>query len=157
MHLSSRWWCWSRARIWTLNGTCMAEDSFFLPLIMISSKNREELGRKAPEGKLFYLISLSSVQFSHSVMSDSLQLHELQHARPPCPTPTAGAYPNSCALTHDAIQPSHPLSSASPPALNLSQHQDLFRWVSSSHQVAKVLEFQLQHQSFQWTPRTDLL
>ena len=45
----------------------------------------------------------------------------------------------------------------SPPALNLSQHQALFRWVSSSHQVAKVLEFQLQHQSFQWTPRTDLL
>ena len=57
----------------------------------------------------------------------------------------------------DAIQPSHPLSSPSPPALNLSQHQDLFKWVSSSHQVAKVLEFQLQHWSFQWTPRTDLL
>jgi len=57
----------------------------------------------------------------------------------------------------DAIQPSHPLSSSSPPALNLSQHQSLFKWVSSSHQVAKVLEFQLQHQSFQWTPRTDLL
>ena len=59
---------------------------------------------------------------------------------------------------NDAIQPSHPLlSSPSPPALNLSQHQGLFQWVSSSHQVAKVLEFQLQHQSFQWTPRTDLL
>ena len=57
----------------------------------------------------------------------------------------------------DAIQPSHPLSSPSPPALNLAQHQSLFKWVSSSHQVAKVLEFQLQHQSFQWTPRTDLL
>ena len=49
----------------------------------------------------------------------------------------------------DAIQPSHPLSSPSPPAFNLSQHQDLFQWVSSSHQVARVLEFQLQHQSFQ--------
>ena len=48
----------------------------------------------------------------------------------------------------DAIQPSHPLSSPSPPALNLSQHQGLFKWVSSSHQVAKVLEFQLQHQSY---------
>ena len=57
----------------------------------------------------------------------------------------------------DAIQPSHPLSSPSPPSLNLSQHQGLFKWVSSSHQVAKVLEFQLQHQSFWWTPRTDLL
>ena len=57
----------------------------------------------------------------------------------------------------DAIQPSHPLSSPSPPALNLSQHQDFFQRVSSSHEVAKVLEFQLQHQPFQWTPRTDLL
>ena len=57
----------------------------------------------------------------------------------------------------DAIQPSHPLLSPSPPALNLSQHQDLFKWVSSWHQVAKVLEFQLYHQSFQWTPRTDFL
>ena len=49
----------------------------------------------------------------------------------------------------DAIQPSRPLSSPSPPAFNLSQHQGLFQWVSSLHQVAKVLEFQLQHQSFQ--------
>ena len=57
----------------------------------------------------------------------------------------------------DAIQPSHPLSSLSPFTFNLSQHQELFTWVSSSHQVAKVLEFQLQHHSFQWTPRTDLL
>ena len=57
----------------------------------------------------------------------------------------------------DAIQPSHPLSSPSPPALNLSQHQGLFKWVSSSHQVAKVMEFQLQHQSFQWTLRPELL
>ena len=57
----------------------------------------------------------------------------------------------------DAIQPSHPLSSPSPPAFNLSQHQGLFKWVISSHQVAKVLEFQLQHQSFQWIFRTDFL
>ena len=57
----------------------------------------------------------------------------------------------------DAIQLSHPLSSPSPPALSLAQHQGLFKWVSSSHEVAKVMEFQLQHQSFQWTPRTDLL
>ena len=57
----------------------------------------------------------------------------------------------------DAIQPSHPLLSPSPPAFNLSQHQGLFQWVSSLHQVAKVLEFQLQHQSFQWIFRTDFL
>ena len=55
------------------------------------------------------------------------------------------------------IKPSHPLSSPSPPAPKPSQHQGLFQWVNSSHEVAKVLEFQLQHQSFQWTPRTDLL
>ena len=57
----------------------------------------------------------------------------------------------------DAIQASHPLSSPSPPSPNPSQHQGLFKWVSSSHQVAKVLEFQLQHQSFQWIFRTDFL
>ena len=57
----------------------------------------------------------------------------------------------------DAIQPSHPLSSPSLPPLNLSQHQGLFKWISSSHEVAKVLEFQFQHQCFQWTLRTDLL
>ena len=57
----------------------------------------------------------------------------------------------------DAIQPSHPLSPPSPPALNLSQHQGLFQWVGSSHQVVKVLEFQLQHQSFQWIFRIDFL
>ena len=57
----------------------------------------------------------------------------------------------------DAIQPSHPLPSPSPPAFNLSQQQGLFKWVSSSHQVAKVLKFLLQHQSFQWIFRTDFL
>ena len=67
-----------------------------------------------------------------------------------------------CTQTHvhwigDAIQPSHPLSSPAPPAFNLSQHQGLFQWVSSPHQVPKVLEFQLQHQSFQWIFRTDFL
>ena len=56
-----------------------------------------------------------------------------------------------------AIPPSHPLSSPSPPAFNLSQHQGFFQWVCSSHQVAKVLEFQFQHQSFQWIFRTDFL
>ena len=57
----------------------------------------------------------------------------------------------------DAIQPSHPLWFPSPPTFNLSQHQGLFKWVGSSHQVAKVSEFQLQHQSFQWIFRTDFL
>ena len=75
----------------------------------------------------------------------------------PCPSPAPGVYSNSCPLSqwcHQTISSSVvPTSSC----LNLSQIQGLFQWVSSSHQVAKVLEFQLQHQSFQWTPRTDLL
>ena len=87
-----------------------------------------------------------SVQFSHSVVSDSLWSHELQHARPPCPSPTLGVYSNSSPLSRWCLL--NLLSSPSPPALNLSQHQGLFKWVSSSHQVAKVLEFQLQLQSF---------
>ena len=88
-------------------------------------------------------------------MSVSLQPHWRQHVRPPCPSLSPGVYSNSSPWVCDAIQPSHPLSSPSPPALNLSQHQGLFKWVSSYPQVAKGLEFQLQHQSFQWVLRTD--
>ena len=99
----------------------------------------------------------SSVQFSCSVVSDSLRPHEAQHTRPPYPSPTPGAYPNSYPLSHWCHLTISSSVSPSPPALNLSQHQGLFKWVSSSHQVAKVLEFQLQHQSFQWTHRSDLL
>ena len=76
--------------------------------------------------------------------------HRLQHARLPCPSPSPRICLNSYPLSWDAIQPSHPLLPPSPPALNLSQHQGLFQWVSSLHQVAKVLERQLQHESFQW-------
>ena len=97
------------------------------------------------------------VQFSCSVMSDSLQPHGLQHTRLPYPLPTPRACSAHVHWVSDAIQSSHLLLTPSPPALNLSQNQALFKWLSSSHQVAKVLEFQLQHQSFQWTPRTDLL
>ena len=96
-------------------------------------------------------------QFSHSVGFYSLQPHGLQHARLPGPSPNPRAYSNSCPLIGDAIKPSHPLLSPSSPTISLPQHQGLFQWVSSFHQVAKVLEFQLQHQSFQWTPRTDFL
>ena len=67
----------------------------------------------------------------------TLSIPELQHARPPCPSPTLGAHRNSCPLNCDAIQPSHPLPSPSPPSPSLSKHQGLFRWVNSSHQVAK--------------------
>ena len=75
----------------------------------------------------------------------------------PCPSPTSGAYSNSCP-TSQWCQPSYPSVTPSPPTFNLSHHQGLFQRVNSSHQVAQVfLEFQLQHQSFQWTFRTDFL
>ena len=103
--------------------------------------------------QIFIWLPWKSVQFSRSVMSDSLQPHEPQHARPPCPSPTPEFTQTYVYRFGDAIQPSHPLSSPSPPAPNPSQHQGLFQWVNSSHEVAIVF----QHQSFQWTPRTDLL
>ena len=95
-----------------------------------------------------------SVQFSPTVPSNSLRPHGLHHARPPCPSPTPNLAQTHAHRVSDTIQPSHPLSSPSP-AFNLSQHQGLFKWVSSLHQGAKVLEFQLQHQSFQWIFRTE--
>ena len=157
--------------------------------------------------------TFSSVQISRSVVSDSLWPHELQHARPPCPSPTPGVHSDSCpssqwchpaisssavpisscppippsirvlsnestlcnpmdcstpgfpvhhqlpelAQTYfhwigDAIQPSHPLSSSCPPVFNLSQHQDLFQWVSSAHQVPKYWSF-----SFSSSPPNEYL
>ena len=100
------------------------------------------LGSHAPQ----YLPRLST-QFG-SVAQSYLTLYD------PMDCSTPGLPVPELVQTHvhqvgDATQPSHPLSFPSPPALNLSQHQDLFQGVSSSHQVAKVLEFQLQHQSFQ--------
>ena len=99
---------------------------------------------------------ISSVQFSLSVVSDSNSMD--------CSTPGLPVHHQLPEFTQthvhrvsDAIQPFHPLLSPSPPTFNLSQHQSLFKWVISSHQLSKVLEFQLQHQSFQWIFRTDFL
>ena len=95
-----------------------------------------------------FIYQFSSVQSSHSVMSNSLWPHGLQHTRPPCPSPTPRVYPNSCPLSrwcHPTISSSViPFSSC----LQYFQHQGLFKWVSSLYQMAKVLEFQLQHQSW---------
>ena len=102
--------------------------------------------------------TLLIIQFSRSVMSNSLQPHESQHTRPPCSSRTPRVHSDiHIHGVSDAIQPSHPLLSPSPPALNPSQHHSLFQWVNSSHEVAKVLDFQLYHHSLQRTPRADLL
>ena len=104
----------------------------------------------------FYLLTkMKYVQFTHSVMADSLWPHGLQKARLPCPSPTLGDCSNSCPLSQWRHPTIYPLSSPSSPTFNLSQHQGLFKWLNSSHQVAKVLE--LQHQSFQWIFRADFL
>ena len=100
-----------------------------------------------------------SVQFSSVAQSCPTLCNPMNHSMPGLPVHHQLL---EFTQTHvhpvgDAIQPSHPLLSPSPPAPNPSQHQSLFQWVNSSREVAKVLEFQLQHQSFQWTPRTDLL
>ena len=114
-----------------------------------------EQGGDGEEVKILFNCSqwvLASVQFSHSVMSNSLQPHGLQHTRLPCPSPTPRVYLNSCPLS----QWCHPIISSSvfiPPSVFLS----IRVFSNESHQMAKVLEFQLQHQSFQWIFRADLL
>ena len=126
-----------------------------MQLYYINNLNRHFFGRRWQSVR----------QFSCSVMSDSLWPHVLQHARPLCPSPTSGVYSNSCPLSQWG---DHPLLSPFILAFNISQHQkwvfsndssemSLFKWVNSLHQVAKVLEFQLQHQYFQWIFRTDFL
>ena len=103
------------------------------------------------EVKLLLLLLL----FSGWVVSNSLGPHKLQHTRIPCPPPSSGVCSNLCPLSqwcHPTISSSPP---PSPPALHLSHYQVLFKWVGSSHQMAKV--FELQHQSVQWIFRFDFL
>ena len=98
-----------------------------------------------------YLKTITSVQFSRWVMYDSLQPHESQHTRLPSPSPTPRVHPNPCTSSwwcHPAISSSVVPFSSCPQSLPAS---------GSSHEVAKVLEFQPHYQSFQWTPRTGLL
>ena len=105
------------------------------------------------------ILSEPWIQFSSVAQSCPTLCDPMNHSTPGLPV--HHQLPEST-QTHarrvgDAIQPSYPLSSPSPPAPNPSQQQGLFQWVSSSHEVAKVLEIQLQHQSIQWTPRMDWL
>ena len=105
-------------------------------------------------------VQFSSVQFSSVQSLSSIRLCDSMNRSTPG-LPVHHQLPEFT-QTHvhrvrDAIQPSHPRSSPSPPAPNPSQHQSLCQWVNSSHEVAKVLEFQLQHHSFQRNSRADLL
>ena len=106
---------------------------------------------------LVWTTSVVTFVVVHSVMSNSLQRHGLQHTRLLCPSLSLGVCSNSGRSSQWFHPTIHPLSSPSPPAFNLSQHQGLFQSVTSLHPVAKVLELQLQHQSFQWIFRTDFL
>ena len=108
--------------------------------------NNEKLSGLCPLFRLCLLKKISlifSVQFSRSVVFNSLPPHESQHARPPYPSPTPRVTQTHVHWIGDAIQPYHPQLSPSPPAPKPSQHQGLFQWVNSSHEVAKILEFQL--------------
>ena len=130
-------------------------SSFFLcPCFPLPSPHFCLLPLK-PSLPIYTLSTDFFLQFSGSVVSNSLRPHGLEHARPPCPSSAPGVTQTRVHWVGDAIRPSHPLLSSSPPAFNLSQHQGRFQWVGSSHQVAKVLE--LQHQSFQWIFRIDFL
>ena len=150
--------CLTLCHLWTIvHGILQARilEWVAYPFSIRSSPPRNQTGVFCIAGGSFTNWALSSVQSLSCVwlcdpMNRSMPGLPVHHQLP------------EFTQTHvhqvgDAIQPSHPLSSPSPPAPNPSQHQGLFQWVNSSHEVAKVLEFQLQHQSFQWTPRTGLL
>ena len=145
-------------------GTTYLEKPIFIDLGQ-SSIFTTSSGGQVPL-KISWLIVLSST----SIRKVSVQFSSVAQSCPTLCNPINCSIPGlpvhhqlpESTQTHihcvgDVIQTPYPQSSPSPPAFNLSQHQGLFRWVSCSHEVAKVLEFQLQHQSFQWTLRTDLL
>ena len=102
---------------------------------------------------------LGGAQFSSVTQSCPTLCNPMNHSTPGLPVhhPLLESTQTHVDWVGDAIQPAHPLLSPSPHSFNLSQHQGLFYWFSSLHQVAKVLEFQLQHQSFHWIFRTGFL
>ena len=102
----------------------------------------------------YWCCSITQLLFNNS---NSLWPHGLQHTRLPCPSPSPGACSNSCPLSQWCYLSISSSVVPSPPAFSLSQHQGLFQRVSSSHQVAKILELQLQHQSFPWIFGVDFL
>ena len=154
-------WCYLHRQILKLK----LKTQFALRVYICRCMSQIQVCPQNFELKLFqlpweiYYDLLSSVQFGSLAQSCPTPCDPMNHSTPGLPV--HHQLPEFT-QTHvhpvgDAIQPSRPLSALSPPALNPSKHQGLFQWVNSFPEVAKVLEFQLQHQSFQWTPRTDLL
>ena len=142
--------------------TLMAECKEELKSLLMKVKEESEnvgLNLNTQKTKIVAFSPTSSVQFSSVTQSYLTLCYPMDHS-----TPGFSVHHQLLELTQthvhwvsDAIQPSHPLSLPCPPAFSLSQHLGLFQWVRSSHQVAKILEFQLQHQSFQWIFRIDFL
>ena len=158
---------------WIIHDTYLFSVLFDL-LLFVYSINicyTSQTGNSRSKWKIWLLvISASQSYYKTSLLFNSIQFSAVIQSCPTlcntmdCCTPGFPVHHQllELAQTHvhqvgDAIQPSQPLSFPSPPAFNLSHHQSLFQWVGSLHQVAKVLEFQLQRQSFQWIFRTDLL
>ena len=142
----------------------LSNKTYYVYVYLLSLDITVSRWRKRKPLKLFLsfevkhiLIVIRSDQISSLFVSDSLRPNESQHARPPCPSQLPEFTQTHVYRISDAIQPSHPLSSPSPPAPNPSQHQSLFQCVNSLHEATKVLEFQLEHHSFQRNPRADLL
>ena len=150
-----------KSSVWRSKNQCWATPGIITSISQCIKREKEKEGRKKLEGNITTLQHCvsSSVQFCSFSRSCQALCNPMD-----CSTPGFSVHHQIPELAQihvhrigDAIQPSHPLSSPSPPAFNLSHHQGLFQWVSSSHQVAKVLEFQLLYQSFQWIFRTDFL
>ena len=130
----------------------------FLTKVVRSFNGVKTVFPKTVMGELHIHMPRNEAQFSSGTQSCStLRLHGLQHARLPVHHPLPEFTQTHVHWVGDAIHPSHPLLGPSPPIFNLSQHQGLFKRGSSSHQVAKVLDFQLRHQSFHQIFRTDCL
>ena len=135
----------------------MGKNEYLYNVVHFSSckQHSVHLGFLWFQSSMFFSIYILNI-FHCSVMFDSATLRTAA-----CQASLAFSLPGFF-QTHvhwvsDAIQPSHPLSSTSPPALNISQHQGLFQWAESLHQMAKILGFQLQHRFFQWKFRIDFL
>ena len=154
---SSRGSFWTRDRTCTSHVSCIGRQVLYLLCHLGSWQQHEAIRRKLSPFFCILLIALYVPSWQewaefHSVAQSCLTLrpHGLQHARLPCSSPLPELAQTHVHWISDAIQPSHLLSSPSPLAFSLSKHKGLFQGVSSSHQVAKVLEFQLQRQFFQW-------